>query len=727
MLRLAHPRAAGPARRPGLLLVLVPLLALAGACADDGSPPEARELAGWQLTLAPDGRDLTLTRRDLPSLRLAGLAPAIRLDGVWHSCREYPRQRLEPLSGAGPLPPGWRLRCSGAEPELPALRVELRPQGPRALEVTASAEGPVVGLEALAPLVSQGGVTLGSGPIAFLSNGYQSWSNSGGIRLPAEPPPAGIDPLLAQRDTDEWNRDGRYVSWWYGALAAADGTALVVGSPGARRFRPSVTAWGPPEAVSLQVTSGGAGERVGAAPGERIHAEPCWLAAGDDAWTLLREYAAALAGDAPPVGARPGGWNSWYAHFPDIDEELIREAARLTARRLTWGEPRELVVDDGWERSWGDWQPNARFPSGMPALAAAIAAHGLRPGLWLAPLLVEDQAPLAAAQPGWFVRDAAGAPLAYAPPLTGERYLVLDVTHPEVAAHLREVLARVVGWGFTSLKLDFLFVGAWEGVRQRPCTGSEAYAEALRVLREGMGPSIYFLACGAPLLAPADPGPDRVLPYQAIRTGLDIAYEFLPLSWSFVAQQLRATAARAFLQGVVLTVDPDPALVREPLTEAEAWSTVVATLVAGGAAFASDPLGELPEGRWALLTAPALAEVRSLPGPARPVDLLRADRLPERLLPGVEDFLLTTSQGGLSPAVAPAVWVWSTGAGAVVALFNLHPDPVTRRVDLHALGLDPDHPWSPRPLGPAAPVRLAAGALVAELAGHQALLVALSP
>ncbi|MDY0062868.1 MAG: hypothetical protein RBU45_23870, partial [Myxococcota bacterium] len=167
MLRLAHPRAAGPARRPGLLLVLVPLLALAGACADDGSPPEARELAGWQLTLAPDGRDLTLTRRDLPSLRLAGLAPAIRLDGVWHSCREYPRQRLEPLSGAGPLPPGWRLRCSGAEPELPALRVELRPQGPRAREVTASAEGPVVGLEALAPLVSQGGVTLGSGPIAF--------------------------------------------------------------------------------------------------------------------------------------------------------------------------------------------------------------------------------------------------------------------------------------------------------------------------------------------------------------------------------------------------------------------------------------------------------------------------------------------------------------------------------------------------------------------------------
>ena len=50
----------------------------------------------------------------------------------------------------------------------------------------------------------------------------------------------------------------------------------------------------------------------------------------------------------------------------------------------------------------------------------------------------------------------------------GGPFYGLDTTHPEVLVWLCELARTVVGWGYSYLKLDFLFAGALRGVRHDP-------------------------------------------------------------------------------------------------------------------------------------------------------------------------------------------------------------------------------------------------------------------
>ena len=58
---------------------------------------------------------------------------------------------------------------------------------------------------------------------------------------------------------------------------------------------------------------------------------------------------------------------SWYAYYENITEtQLAKDVADLA------GLPFDVVqIDDGREEMVGDWTPNAKFPSGMRALATA--------------------------------------------------------------------------------------------------------------------------------------------------------------------------------------------------------------------------------------------------------------------------------------------------------------------------------------------------------------------
>ena len=43
-----------------------------------------------------------------------------------------------------------------------------------------------------------------------------------------------------------------------------------------------------------------------------------------------------------------------------------------------------IQVDDGFQRTTGDWRVNQRFPSGLKSLARMIQESGFIPGIWLA-------------------------------------------------------------------------------------------------------------------------------------------------------------------------------------------------------------------------------------------------------------------------------------------------------------------------------------------------------
>jgi hypothetical protein len=70
-------------------------------------------------------------------------------------------------------------------------------------------------------------------------------------------------------------------------------------------------------------------------------------------------------------------------------------------------------------------------------------------GVWLAPLLVTRTAP-------WRATTGVAGRGALRSPVEGLR--ILDPFHP-AAAHLRDTAARLVGWGYDLLKIDFLFAG----------------------------------------------------------------------------------------------------------------------------------------------------------------------------------------------------------------------------------------------------------------------------
>jgi len=707
-------------RTPTCASMVIGVALLLAACEDGGSGGD--EPAAHEFVIEPDAAttSLTLTHPDFPSVRLTGLSPALYISGEAYGCTDYPERTLELTSAL----PSWRLTCKGHD-VAPDLWLDIERIDETALELRASTKGSLTNLRGFDVLATEGGLDLGGGAVAQLSNGFQSWSNSGVIRVPESPPRDGLEPLLAERGDEEVMREGRHLSWWLTALAADHGPTLVAGSTTARLFKTSVAAYGKAKGergMVLRLISGLAGESIDAAECEEVESETFRIVLGEQSWDTLQRYSEALGPSRAGTGPGALGWNSWYEHWWEVSADDIRGSAAIAAERLAnQGEDFVVVVDDGWELQWGDWQANERFPDGMAALAAELKAQGLTPGLWLAPLLVDQDNALAAEHPDWFVRGASGE-LLYYPHLIEGRQLILDVTHPEAAAFLEDLMQQVVGWGFEVLKLDFLFAGAYEGQRQARVSGTQAYSLALQTLRAGMGQDTYFLACGAPLL-----GGPRPLAYDAIRSGADIAYQPTGLAWSFVTTEIRNTAARSFLHGNAVAVDADPPLVRPPFTEDEAWAMVVSVLVSGGLLFSSDALPALPEERLNLLQHPAIAHIRGLPGPAaEPVDLLAGKGLPEYLVSPYEDYVWSQGFPGQSQSVQPWLWRWDDGAGGLVlAMFAFGPEG--RSVDLALADLGLDAAANVTTLGPGPAATLASGRLQVELAGHQAVLVHVTP
>ena len=308
----------------------------------------------------------------------------------------------------------------------------------------------------------------------------------------------------------------------------------------------------------------------------------------------IEELWATYADDVPGrvVAEPPTGWLDWYTFYGEVTEADI--AANLALAADSGLEV--LQIDDGWERAWGDWEANDDFPSGMSSVALSIMSAGLRPGLWMAPLLVSRDSDTYAAHDDWWVRDASGAELT-------DRACdcaTLDITQPAAAAWITSVIADRTSDGYTWLKLDFLYAGAREGVRYEDINGAEAYARATSLLRAAAGEDTWIVACGAPMLP-------SVGFADSFRSGADIAFSALPdPDLAFLRWQARSTAARGWANGRWWWNDADAVLVRAPF---EAVTGAVASQAAsGGPWFLGDDLRELDADR--LATALTAADLR---------------------------------------------------------------------------------------------------------------------
>ncbi|MEV0562996.1 glycoside hydrolase family 36 protein [Dactylosporangium sp. NPDC050588] len=376
----------------------------------------------------------------------------------------------------------------------------------------------------------------GLGDASFYRHGQNSWSPCGWRRL-SEPPLRVPNPTrLVTADDPTFDDPARHHSSAVAALQGPDGGTLLLGALGLDT--PRLTA--DHDTLTGWYASSGADWFLAYGPEEDVFAA----------------YAAQLASRFG-AGMRKAGnvWCSWYAYYENVTEaQLTKDVADLA------GLPFDVVqIDDGWEELVGDWQPNAKFPSGMRAVAGRIADAGFTPGLWLAPFIALPHSRLATARPELLLRDGSGQPVV-AGYNWGGPYYALDLAREDALAHVAELIRTVVhDWGYRYLKLDFVNAGA------APLPGRDRdrlYREGLRVMREAAGDDVYLLGSGAILL-----------PSLGILDGLRSGPDVAPM-WDNYASvdPSDATARNAVVNSVhrlwqspLVEVDPDVIYFRSKL------------------------------------------------------------------------------------------------------------------------------------------------------------------
>lgn len=352
------------------------------------------------------------------------------------------------------------------------------------------------------------------------------------------------------------------------------------------------------------------------APGERLELPPLLLTEGHDALDLIEGYADEVATE---MGARvpdhvPTGWCSWYYFYNRVSEADV--VANLEAM-VRGSHPAEYVqIDDGFQAHTGDWlTPNAKFPSGMKALADRIREAGYKPGLWLAPFVLNEDSAALREHPD-MVLETPGGETVFVQTWLG-RCAILDCTHPESEAWLREVIRTVVrGWGYEYLKLDALAYAASPASRvsyRAPgTTAAMNLRRGLEIIREEAGDGTFILGCTCHF------GPAVGL-VDAMRVGPDVKETWAAGPNPSVKHAMRLTLQRNWMHNRWWANDPDCLIVRDTDTELnEAETRFLATGIAlsGGMVVASDDLPKLAPGRQemalALFPPPGVA--------ARPVE-----------------------------------------------------------------------------------------------------------
>ena len=344
---------------------------------------------------------------------------------------------------------------------------------------------------------------------------------------------------------------------------------------------------------------------------------------GADPLDALGGLAAAL-----PARKTPAGWASGHALGAAVSEAGLLDAVEAARRHADPESLRVILLDDGYQRSVGDWETNDRFPHGHRWLTDRIHEAGFQAGLWLAPFVVAERSGIQVAHPEWLLRTPRGDLRVVAEREDwGGRLYALDGGAPVVQDYLRELARHVVNaWGYDLLKLGALDLALTDAPPAR-AGAAEGYRAGLRALREGAG-AAFVLACDAPLQ-----------PSAGLVDAMRVVPDLTPGFGSLVPAA-RASLLRAHFNGAAWTNDADAVLVGDALTDVEArtWASLVA--LTGGTAFASDALDRLPDGRLDILrrimpVAPVRGRALDIADPAWAGFL--ADAAPAWLLAPVSD------------------------------------------------------------------------------------------
>jgi len=306
------------------------------------------------------------------------------------------------------------------------------------------------------------------------------------------------------------------------------------------------------------------------------------------------------------------GWSSWPEFFRNINETKILNIAKVAKKNQLQDFGFDMIqLDDGFQKLFGDWDGNVYFPHGMKWLSDEIKKLGFQSGIWTGPYTISLNHEIAEKKPEWLFHDGSGK-------IREDSYFnifpaySLDVTHPEARDWFTGMFSEMSSdWGYSMFKLDLPGAFLSPNIYSNPyITKTEAYRDALRALRKGVGEEATILNLG-PLSSAGLVDETRI--------NQDIG-----ASWKIYTDPRntgRAVPKRYYLHNRLFRLDADHVVVRDPLTIDQARVLASNVAMSGGVVLAGDDLTKLPKNRMNIIkqVMPPYGEA------ARPVDLFETN------------------------------------------------------------------------------------------------------
>ena len=278
-----------------------------------------------------------------------------------------------------------------------------------------------------------------------------------------------------------------------------------------------------------------------------------------DGLALLEAYGESAAEPRKDFTEAPEcGWNSWdYYRWTVTEDEVMENAEFIAADPVLRRHVKRIIVDDGWQYCYGEWEPNPLFPGGMKKLAERLRGLGFKPGLWFAPAIVEPHCRIAQLDGDMLALSEGGQPcLGYS--CMERNGFLLDPTVPKSRRFLEALFDRYAGMGYAYFKLDFL-AAALQARRfhDRSVPRSRILRLLMDAVSRGVAGRAEILGCNYPF----GTGAGFV---DAVRVGSDIHSD-----WKSIRRNAVSLAGMFWSNKRLWLNDPDFALCRGRDTAAD--------------------------------------------------------------------------------------------------------------------------------------------------------------
>ena len=286
--------------------------------------------------------------------------------------------------------------------------------------------------------------------------------------------------------------------------------------------------------------------------GKIIEADALTLKCSTNGFALMEDYADEnLENEKDFNAALSAGWNTWdFYRWTISEEEVLKNAEFIANDPVLSKHVKRIIVDDGWQYCYGEWEANHYFPNGMKYLAEKLTELGFEPGLWFAPTIVEPHSPIAQLDYDMLAQSEGGQPC-FAYECMGRKGFLLDPTQEKVDKHLRKIFKRYADMGYKYFKLDFM--GQTLKARKfadNTVPHSEIARLIVKSVHEEVSGQATVLGCNYQFKG----GTDFV---DTVRIGGDIHAK-----WSSIQENTVSVAARFWSNKRLWLNDPDFALCR---------------------------------------------------------------------------------------------------------------------------------------------------------------------